>query len=100
MLLDDSLQHFRRDVVIPDAFRIDDGDGTLLADPQAVRLSAIDAMLARQQAKLREALFQIIPGNDGDIPGGAMRLGRVRAKQDVASDFPNLQVRCNLSQTL
>ena len=55
---------------------------------------------SRSKAKLREALFQIIPGNVGDLPGGATRLGRVRAKQDVASDFSDLQVRCNLSQTL
>ena len=99
MLLDDSLQHFRRNVVVPDAFRIDDGDGTLLTDPQAVRLGAIDAMLARQQAQIREAFFQIIPGNDGDISRGAMRIGLVRAKENVATDLPNLQVRCNLSQT-
>ena len=100
MLLDDSLQHFRRDVVVPDAFRIDDGDGTLLADPQAVRLGAIDAMLPRQQAQIRKSLFQIIPGKDGGISGGTMRLGLVRAKENVAADPPNLQVGCDLSQTL
>lgn len=57
-------------------------------------------MLAHQQAQISEALFQIIPGNDGDISGGAMRLGLVRAKENVAPDLANLQVRCNLSQTL
>lgn len=57
-------------------------------------------MLAHQQAQISEALFHIISGNDGDISGGAMRLGLVRAKQNVATDLPNLQVRCNLSQTL
>ena len=57
-------------------------------------------MLAHQQAQISEALFQIIPGNDGDISGGAMRLGLVRAKENVAPDLANLQVRGNLSQTL
>ena len=45
VLLDDPFEHRRVAVVVPGPFRIDDGDGSLLADAQAIGLGAVDPAL-------------------------------------------------------
>ena len=44
VLLNNALQHFGRRGVIPDAFRIHDGDGAAFADAQTVGLGAVHAV--------------------------------------------------------
>ena len=46
--------------MIPDAFRIDHGDGAVEADAQAVRLGAIDLAVLRQ-VEFDEPLLEVLP---------------------------------------
>src|SRR5258706_16047281 len=60
MVLNDSLERGRITGAIPRALRIDDGDWSAFADPQAVRLAAKDASLFRKVELLQSAL-EVLP---------------------------------------
>ena len=47
MFLDDALQYFRCAISIPGSIRVNEGDGPVHADLQAVGFRTIDAGLAR-----------------------------------------------------
>ena len=83
MLLDDSLQGFGGGGVVPDAFGIDQGDGALLADAEAVGLGAIDAV---EEAEFGQAALEIVPGFKAGFFGAALGIGLVAAKENVAAD--------------
>jgi hypothetical protein len=54
VFLNDAFQECRRNGVVPDSFRINDGYRSLVADPQAVCFGAIDRSVRSSQAKLFE----------------------------------------------
>ena len=68
VLLDDALQGLRRGGMVPDAFGIDHGDGTLFADAQAIGLGPVDAV---EQAQLGQTALEILPGFAGRLPGNS-----------------------------
>src|SRR5690606_15065149 len=80
VLLDDALEDLVGGGMVPGAFGVDDGDGTLLADAQAVRLRPVDARLALNEAQLGQALLQVVPGCDRFGLRGALGLGLVGAQ--------------------
>ena len=61
VLLDNALENLGRASPVPDAVRVNHGHWTLLANPQAVCLGAVNPALA-DQAKLVQAFLQIAPG--------------------------------------
>jgi len=65
MLLDYSLQNFRRNGVIPDSFRIDDGDWTLFTNAEAVRLCSKDAVFTLRDSEFFEAALEVVPAFNG-----------------------------------
>src|SRR6187399_2748728 len=90
MLLDDSLQNRRIALAIPRAFRVDDGNRSGLADTEAVRLRAENAVV--RQPKLDQAPLQVIPRHDRSLAIAAFRLGLVAAEEDVAPRDPDAQL--------
>jgi hypothetical protein len=61
MLLDNTLERVRPAAVVPGSFRVDDGDRTGLAYPQAIGLGPVNASLLREP-HLFQAAFEKIPG--------------------------------------
>ena len=100
VLLYNSLDDFRRGRAIPGSIGVDDGDGTLLADAQAIRLGAVDTVGTGQEAQLRQAALQIFPRFETHFFGGALGLGLVAAQQDVAADVADLQALRDLNEAL
>ena len=62
VLLNNPLQHGRSAGVVPNPFRIHDGNGALLADPQAIRFGAIHAVVRLRQAQFLQTLLEVVPG--------------------------------------
>src|ERR1044071_3228361 len=62
MFLDDPLRIGRRYLSIPSAFRIDQRDRPIDADPQALALGAITRSLASGDVELLHPLLYIFPG--------------------------------------
>lgn len=87
MFLDDFLQSLRRAGVIPDGFRVNDGDGAVDADAQAVCLGSENQRFRAGEFQLLEALFQILPRFEALVLGRALGFGLVRAQKDVATVF-------------
>ena len=87
MFLNDPLQHFGSRRMIPDTVRINHRDGPLLANPQAVRLRAVNAILALHQAALGEAFLQVIPGRIGYLVRRAFGFGLIRAEENMAREM-------------
>ena len=79
MLLNYSFQNFRRNGVIPDSFRIDDGDRTLLANAEAVGLRAEDAVFTFRDSEFFEAALEVVPGFNGYFSFRAFRFRLVGA---------------------
>lgn len=92
MLPDNALETVRCDAAIPDALRINDGDGSLLANAQAVRLRTEDTIAAAVGAKLRQPPFQIIPGFETRLARRALRLRLVCAQEDMAACRTKLEL--------
>src|SRR5437667_12649685 len=61
MHLDDSLQHFGRAGVVPNRFRIHDGDWSLGAHAQAIHFASIDQWLRPGQVEFFQPPLQIFP---------------------------------------
>src|SRR5437763_12371868 len=83
MVLDDSLQYCWRARMVPDTFGIDDRDGAARANPEAIHLAAIDQRLGTHQPQFLQSFFQKLPGLEARFFGAAIRLGLIRAQQDV-----------------
>ena len=92
VLLQDAFEDFGSGRVIPDAVGIDHGDGSVLANPQAVGLGAINAAVRPGQLSLGESLLEVIPGGPGDFGRSAFGLGLFRAEENVALDLADTQV--------
>src|SRR5437016_2054066 len=61
MLLNDPLGVFRRDVPIPRAFRVHDGDRTGRTDPEALASRAIDGTVRSGDIQLLQAILDVLP---------------------------------------
>ena len=89
VFLHDTLNHFRRDRVVPNAIGIHHRDRALFANLQAIGLGSIDAVLALHQPDLDQPLLQIFPGRIAHFMRSALRFGLIRAKKDVALEMPD-----------
>ena len=82
MFLDDPLEDRRIALAVPGAFRIDNGNRSAFANPQAVGLGAENAPLLGKP-QLFEARLQKLPCDQAAVQVAALRLGLIAAKQDV-----------------
>ncbi len=83
MLRDNSVEIFRRTLAIPDAVWIDHGDWTIGANPQTIRLRALDAaMLAEPQ--LLQAFFEMLPARCGQFRRTATLFAVSRAEKNMS----------------
>ncbi len=89
VFLNDALDHFRGDRMVPDAVGIDHRDRALFANLQAIGFRSIDAVVALVQPDLDQPLLQILPGRIGHLMWSALRFGLIRAKKDVALEMPD-----------
>lgn len=85
VFLDDALEGFGGAGVVPGAFGVDDGDGAVVADAEAVDLGAIDAA-GVGQAQFLQARFQKFPRGQARLLGAALGFGLVATEEDVAPD--------------
>ena len=81
MLLDDALEIGLVTMSIPGSFRVDDGDGPLDTDPQAICLRAIDGTFRVDESEFLEALFEKLPSRFLLTRRGAVA---AYAKKDVS----------------
>lgn len=87
MFVDDAVGDFFRHRVIPDAFGIDDGDGPVFTDAQAVGLAAERAVTGG-----RDALLHMLPDFVGLLFRRAFGLGLIGANEDVAIEFSDAEI--------
>jgi hypothetical protein len=84
VFLDDLFEDCGGAGVVPDGFGINDGDGAEGADAEAVGLGTIDQGVGTGEFEFLEALFEVFPGLDGFFPGGALGIGGIGAKENMA----------------
>lgn len=80
--MDDALEDFGTARVVPNALRIDDGDGPVRAYPQAIGLGTVNPPLTGK-SQLVEAPLQVLPRLKSGMFVAALRLGLIAAKEDV-----------------
>ena len=97
MFLYDALHRLRSDVMIPDAFGIDEGDGSALADAEAIGARTVDLV---QQAEFAQTPLEIVPSLDAFFAGAAFGLGLIGAQKNVAADGGQLQIRDTFRQAV
>ena len=78
--------------MIPDAVRVDHGDGSVLTDSQAVGLGAINAAVRPGQLSLGKSFLEVVPSGACDFRRSAFGLGLFRAEENVALDLADTQV--------
>lgn len=86
MMLDDLLKDFGGAGVIPHLVGIDDGDGAVFTDAQAIGFGAEDAAVLAE-AELLEAGFKIVPGGKPRFFGTTFGLGLIAAEKDMPLDL-------------
>jgi hypothetical protein len=64
VLRDNPVEIFWRTFSIPDTVRINYGDWTIVANPQAIRLAALDAAMLTEP-QLQQSLFEMLPTRCG-----------------------------------
>lgn len=64
--------------MIPDALRVDECDGALVADLQTVDLAAKDTM-SGGKIEFAESFFQVIPGLQAGLPIATLGFGLIAA---------------------
>jgi len=70
--------------VVPDLIRVNDCDGTLLADPQAIGLGAHDLWIGPAgQTQLVEAEFEVLPRFQSALFGAAFGVCLIATEKDV-----------------
>jgi len=75
--------------MIPDCFRVNDGDWAVHTDAQAIRLRPIYQRSGSSQPEFLEAGFKKFPGAQTDLVRAALWFRLVGAKEDVP--FESLQ---------
>src|SRR6185295_12019650 len=83
MFLHDPLEDRRIALAVPRALRIDDGNRSAFADPQAVGLGAENAAVLGQP-QLFEARLQELPCDKAAMQVAALWLGLIAAQKNVA----------------
>jgi hypothetical protein len=99
MLLDDALERGSVAAPIPRALRIDDGDRTAFADPQAVRLRTQNATGLRQP-ELPEARLEILPRLEPTLAIATLRVRLIGAEKYVASRVEHADRRRDILEAL
>ena len=74
------------------AFRIDDGDGSLFADTQAVRPGPIGAFVACHEARAGHSFLEMFPDFVRLLRRCALPLGSVSAEQDMTHQLANARI--------
>ena len=100
MLLNDPLQYCGSRRMIPDALRVDHGDGTLFADLQTVRLGAENAVLSLRQTCFDQALLKKLPRRVTDFAGRTLWLCLSSAQKDVPAKTADAKQLSFFSNTL
>jgi hypothetical protein len=88
MLIENSFQDGWRTGVVPDGFRIDDGNGAFCAETKAVRLGTPDMKpvgIRRLRVDLLNAPLQVFPGEESFFVLAAFCVGLVAAQKDMAA---------------
>ena len=94
MLLNNPLQDGGGTGVIPDALGINDRDGTMQADAQAIGLGAKDGrILARGQTQFLQPPLEKLPRLQAGFLGAALGFGLIGAEKNVARHLFNSQRR-------
>src|SRR5688572_30674129 len=83
MLLDDFFEHFGSAGVIPDAFRVNDGDGAIHAYAQTVGFGAKYERFWTGKLQLFQARLEILPGAQTFLALATFRLGLIGTQEDV-----------------
>ena len=96
VFIDDPFQDCGRRRAIPDTFRVDHCDRTLLADPETVCLRTVNTSFRVSQPQFSEPLLQIIPGQVRRISGSTLRLRLVGTEKDMPLDAANVQFSNNV----
>jgi hypothetical protein len=92
VFLDDAFEDFGGAGVVPGAFGVDDGDGAVDADLEAIGLGAVDEGVGAGEFEFLEAALEVIPGGDAFLLVAALGLGLVSAEEDMAFDFFDAQI--------
>jgi hypothetical protein len=87
MFSDDALEYFRRDRVIPGAFRIHNCDRSLVANTQAVGFCAIHDVIRPRESQLLQSSFEVIPGGEPFFSRRARGFRLVGAEEDMPPDL-------------
>lgn len=82
VFLDNPLQHVGRARVIPDALGINHCDRATCTHAKAVRFGPVNGI---GQAQFLKAAFEVVPGAQAKIELATLRVGLIRAKQDMAT---------------
>jgi hypothetical protein len=98
VFLDDSFQHGRTAGVVPNSFRVNDGDGTTAADPQAIGFRPVDKPIRSGQFQLVESGLEEFPSRQAGFFGAALWLCGISAKEDMACAFCEAERRGCLAQ--
>src|SRR6266446_1012369 len=83
VFLDDPFEDLGGAGVIPDAFRIHDRDGAVHAHAQAIDLAPVDQRFRACEFQILQSLLQKFPRGERLLPGRALGLGLVCAKENV-----------------
>ena len=83
MLLDDAFQHRGMAAMIPDRFRVNDGDGATDANPEATGLGAVNQRFGTHQIEFFEPLFKVFPSDDGLVAGTAFGFVGICTQENV-----------------
>lgn len=81
MLLYNALDHLGVCVAVPVPTGVDQQDGAVLTDAQAVRLGTQDSRFPPVQSKLLQPPFEVVPGYEPLPFIAANRLGLIRAQK-------------------
>ena len=73
--------------MVPDCFRIDDGDGALRANAKTVGFASIHQRVRPGQAQFLQTLLQEFPGGAALRDGGAFWFVGFSAEKDVPRVF-------------
>ena len=86
MFPDDPFEDLGRARVVPSTLGIDDGDGAVDADLEAIGLGAGDGAAGAGEAEFAETSLQVFPRFQRTRAVAALRFGGIGAEEDVASD--------------
>src|SRR5439155_935288 len=89
MFLNNALEHFRRDGVVPRSIGIDDRNGTLLANAQAICFRAVNGVVRFCQSEFFEPLLQVLPRCQAFFLWRAYGFRLIRAQENVPPDSSN-----------